>query len=159
MAYSFLVVGGKSLHSMVLVSAIQQCNSAISACMCVCVSHSVMSNSLRPPWTAARQVPPSMGFSGKEYWSGSPFPSPGDIQDPGIESASPVSPALQVDSLPAEPSRKPNLLFLQTEPKNRKKEKMPSYCVETTLIFLGRPFSRRHLLKNLFEKRGFGWKG
>ena len=40
-----------------------------------------------------------MGFSRQEYWSGLPFPSPGDLPNP----ASPVSPALQVDSLPAEP--------------------------------------------------------
>ena len=44
------------------------------------------------PWTLAHQAPPSMGFSGQEYWSGLPFPSPGDLPDPGIE---PRSPALQ----------------------------------------------------------------
>ena len=37
------------------------------------------------PWTAAYQVPPSMGFSRQENWSGLPFPSPGDLPDPGIE--------------------------------------------------------------------------
>ena len=36
------------------------------------------------PWTVAYQVPPSMGFSRQEYWSGSPFPYPGDLPDPGI---------------------------------------------------------------------------
>ena len=51
------------------------------------------------PWTVARQVPLSMGFSRQEYWSGLPFPSPGDCPDPGIE---PRSPALQADSLPTE---------------------------------------------------------
>ena len=40
------------------------------------------------PWTAARQAPPSMGFPRQEYWSGLPFPSPGDLPDPGIELAS-----------------------------------------------------------------------
>ena len=45
------------------------------------------------PWTAAYQVPPSMGFSRQEYWSGLPFPSPGDLPDPGIE---PMSPTCQV---------------------------------------------------------------
>ena len=45
-----------------------------------------------------------MGFSGKEYWSGLPFPSPGDLPDPGIETG---SPALQSDSLPPEPPAKP----------------------------------------------------
>ena len=73
-----------------------------------------------------------MGFFRQEYWSGLPFPSPGDLLDPGIEPAYPVSPALQVDYLPAEPSRKPSPLVLQTTPKNRKKGKMPSYFFETT---------------------------
>ena len=41
------------------------------------------------PWTVAYQVPLSMGFSKQEYWSGLPFPSPGDLPDPGIEPASP----------------------------------------------------------------------
>ena len=48
------------------------------------------------PWTAAHQAPPSMRFSRQEYWSGLPFPSPGDLPDPGIE---PRSPTLQVDAL------------------------------------------------------------
>ena len=51
-------------------------------------------------WTAAHQAPLSMGFSRQEYWSGLPFPSPGDLPDPGIK---PESPVLQADSLPAEP--------------------------------------------------------
>ena len=42
------------------------------------------------PWTAAYQAPPSMGFSRQEYWSGVPFPSPGDLPDPGIEPRSPA---------------------------------------------------------------------
>jgi len=41
------------------------------------------------PWTVAYQVPPSMGFSGQEYWSGLPFPSPGDLPHPRIEPGSP----------------------------------------------------------------------
>ena len=45
-----------------------------------------------------------MGFSRQEYWSGLPFPSPGDLPNPGIK---PRSPALQADSLPAEPPGKP----------------------------------------------------
>ena len=55
------------------------------------------------PWTVARQAPLSMRFSRQEYWSGLPFPSPGDLSDPGIE---PWSPALQADSLPSEPPGK-----------------------------------------------------
>ena len=49
----------------------------------------------------------SMGFFRQEYWSGLPSPSPGDLPDPGIEPMFPVSPALQVDSLPAEILGKP----------------------------------------------------
>ena len=41
------------------------------------------------PWTVAYQAPPSMGFSRQEYWSGLPFPSPGDLTDPGIKPSSP----------------------------------------------------------------------
>ena len=55
------------------------------------------------PWTIAYQAPPSMGFSRQEYWSGLPFPSPGDLPHPGIE---PGSPALQADALPSEPPGK-----------------------------------------------------
>ena len=56
------------------------------------------------PWTVARQAPLSMGFSRQEYWSGLPFPSPGDLPNPGIE---PGSPALQADALSSEPPGKP----------------------------------------------------
>ena len=56
------------------------------------------------PWTVAYQALPSMGFSRQECWSGLPFPSPGDLPDPGIE---PGSPTLQAESLPAEPQGKP----------------------------------------------------
>ena len=45
-------------------------------------------------WTVARQAPLSMGFSRQEYWSGLPFPPPGDLPDPGMEPTSPVSPVL-----------------------------------------------------------------
>ena len=52
------------------------------------------------PWTVAHQAPPSMGFSRQGYWSGLPFPSPGDLPNPGIK---PRSPALQADALLSEP--------------------------------------------------------
>ena len=55
------------------------------------------------PWTVAYQAPPFMEFSRQEYWSGLPFPSPGDLPEPGIE---PGSPALQADALPSEPPGK-----------------------------------------------------
>ena len=60
-------------------------------------------------WNVACQAPLSMGFLRQEYWSGL-FPPPGDLPNPGIEPESPVSPALQVDSLPTEPSGKLLLL-------------------------------------------------
>ena len=55
------------------------------------------------PCTVAYQAPLSMGFSRQECWSGLPFPSPGDLPDPGIE---PGSPTLQADALPSEPPGK-----------------------------------------------------
>ena len=47
-----------------------------------------------PPWTIAHQAPLSMGFPRQEYWSGLPFPPPGDLPDSGTEPVSPASPAL-----------------------------------------------------------------
>ena len=55
---------------------------------------------LATPWTVAYQAPPSMEFSRQEYWSGLPFPSPGDLHNPGIE---PGFPTLQADALPSGP--------------------------------------------------------
>ena len=63
------------------------------------------------PWTIAYQAPPSVGFSRQEYWSGLPFPSPGDLPNTGIE---PGSPALQADALPSEPPGKPLLVYKNT---------------------------------------------
>ena len=56
--------------------------------MCAC---SIVSDSLGIPWTVACQAPLSMGFSRQEHWSGLPFPTPGDLPDPGIEPGSPAS--------------------------------------------------------------------
>ena len=56
-------------------------------------------------WTVAHQAPLSIGFFRQEYWSGLPFPSPGDLPDPGIE---PRSSALQADSLLTELPGKPD---------------------------------------------------
>ena len=61
-------------------------------------------------WRIAHQAPLSMGFSRQEYWSGLPFPSPGDLPDPGIE---PRSPTLQADALTSEP---PGKLELKSSP-------------------------------------------
>ena len=56
------------------------------------------------PWTIAHHSPLSIEFSREEYWSGLPFPSPGDLPPPGIK---PGSPTLQPDSLLSEPPGKP----------------------------------------------------
>ena len=65
-------------------------------------SYEVVSNSCDSV-DVAHQAPLSMEFPRREYWSGLPFSSPGDLPDPGIE---PRSPALQADSLMTEPTRK-----------------------------------------------------
>ena len=57
------------------------------------------------PWTVACQAPLSIGFSRQEYWSGLPFPSPGNLLDPGIE---PRSPALEADSFTVWVTREPH---------------------------------------------------
>ena len=58
------------------------------------------------PWTVARQAPLSMGFSTQKYWSGLPFPPPGNLPNPEIEPASPVSLALAGGFFTAEPPGK-----------------------------------------------------
>ena len=65
------------------------------------------------PWTVTYQDPLSMGFSRQEYWSGLPFPSPGDRADPGLE---PRSLALWADALPSEPPGHNQLLTLFPAP-------------------------------------------
>ena len=60
------------------------------------------------PWMVAYQAPRSMGFFRQEYWSGLPFPSPGDLPNPGIE---PGSPVLQTDALLSEPLGKPKAIL------------------------------------------------
>ena len=83
-------------------------------------------------WTVAYQAPLSMGFSRQEHWSGLPFPSPGDLHDPGIE---PGSPALQADALTSEPpgkvlkkvkSRKIHVLSFELDIKTTLKRCTPS---------------------------------
>jgi len=59
------------------------------------------------PWTVTLQAPLSMEFFRQEYWSGLPFPSPGDLHDPGIEPESPASPSLAVGFFTTELPRKP----------------------------------------------------
>ena len=73
------------------------------------------------PWTVAHQDAQSMEFSRQEYWSGMPFPSPGDLPNPGIE---PWSPALQADALLSEPPGKPKDVEGQEQKPGEKKVKM-----------------------------------
>ena len=73
--------------------------------VCVCVK-SLSRVRLCYPFTIARQVLLSMGFSRQEYWSGLSFPSPGGLPYSGIE---PRSLASKVDSLPSEPPGKPRV--------------------------------------------------
>ena len=75
--------------------------------MCVCL---VVSSSATP-WTVAFQASLSMGFSRLEHWSGLPFPSSGDLPDPGIK---PSSPALQVGSLLSEPPGKARITLCKS---------------------------------------------
>ena len=81
-------------------------------CVCVCVCLCVCSLSgtwlFTTPWTVARQAPLSLGFPRQEYWSGLPFPSPGDLPNSGIK---PASPALAGNSSPLGPPGKPVMLL------------------------------------------------
>ena len=97
------------------------------------------------PWTVAYQAPPSMGFSRQEYWSGLPFPSPGDLPDPGIESG---CPALQANALTSEPPSlqisvsqavflgRHKLLKLTQEKVEKLKKKKRSYTKGTLTVVL-----------------------
>ena len=71
---------------------------AFSLLSCVTISHSFESSSVTP-WITAHQAPLSMGFLRQQYWSGLPFPCPGDLANSGTE---PCSPAMHKDSLPFE---------------------------------------------------------
>ena len=83
------------------------------------------------PWTVAYQASLSMGFSRQEHWSGLPFPSPGDLSDPGIESESPAS---EADALTSEPPGKP-LLTLTYLQKNQAKNHFKCQNIKTKKFF------------------------
>ena len=76
-------------------------------CVCLCAQSYPTLGTL---WTVAGQAPLSVGFSRQEYWSGLPFPSPGDLPDPGIEPESLVSPALAGGFFTSAPPGKPIFL-------------------------------------------------
>ena len=72
------------------------------------------------PWTIVRRASLSMGFARQEYWSGLPFPSPGDLPDPGIELMSPI---LAGGFFTTEPPGKPLGYYAQWEKKKSQKDK------------------------------------
>ena len=73
--------------------------------MCVCAQSLSCVQLFETPWSIAHKAPLSIEFSRQEHWSGSLFPTPEDLPDPGIE---PVSLALQEDSLSSELPGKPS---------------------------------------------------
>ena len=95
--------------------------------MCQLLSHVQL---CATPWTVARQAPVSMEFSRQEQWSVLPFPSPGDLPDPGIE---PGSPAWQADFLASEPPGKPLCLLLipQNSIVSLSSNKSSTACINT----------------------------
>ena len=96
---------------MIMVSYSTECflRSRLCSSHFACVQCSVTSNSFLTPWTVAHQAPLSMGFPRKEYWSGLPFPSPGDIPDPEIE---PTSTALVGRFFTTEPIGKSSPFYI-----------------------------------------------
>ena len=77
----------------------------VYVCDCVLVAQSCLTFTI--PWTISHQAPLSIEFSRQEYWSGLPFPSPGDLPNPGMEPPSLVSSALAGRFFTTEPFRKP----------------------------------------------------
>ena len=76
--------------------------------MCVCEYALSQVQLFETPWTVAHQVLLPMEFSRQAYWSGLPFPTPGDLPDPGIEPTSPVSSALAGGFFTTVPPGKPS---------------------------------------------------
>ena len=88
---------------------LRKCKTHINTCISVLLAQSLLScvRLFVTPWTVAQQAPLSAGFPRQEYWSGLPFPSPGDLSDPGIEPKSLEAPALAGGFSTTVPSRKP----------------------------------------------------
>ena len=85
-------------------SDLQKIKASLSSCSCSLVTKSCLT--LELSWIVAHQTPLSMGFTRQEYWSGLPFPSPGDLPDPGNECPSPV---VAGRFFTTEPPRRPNI--------------------------------------------------
>ena len=86
--------------------------SVCSLCTCTCAQSLQSCPTLYNSMDCTCQVPVSMVFSKQDYWSGMLFPSPRDLPDPRIKSIFSASPALQADSLPIQPPRKPLYYYL-----------------------------------------------
>ena len=115
------------------------------SCVCVCVCVFTQSClTLCDPQTVACQPPLSMEFSRREYWSGLPFPSPGDLPNPGVE---PGSPALQVDTLPSKPSGKPKEA-LQNSKRNSITTTIPNLPTLIIIFRLNFIFNFVYLIQN-----------
>ena len=78
-------------------------------CVCMCVSVLSRVRPFATPWTTVHQAPLSMKLYRQQYWSGLPFPSAGDLPNPGIKPASPVSIALGGGFFTTTPPGKPNM--------------------------------------------------
>ena len=88
----------RNFTRLALLGPVPSCLSELHTCV---LSHSVVSDCVPPHGLyVAHQAPLSMEFSRQEYWNGLPFPTSGDHPNSGIKLSSPVSPTLQVDSLP-----------------------------------------------------------
>ena len=98
-----------------------------------------MSNSFAIPWTVACQAPLSMEFPRQEYWSGLPFPSPGDLPNPGIK---PVSPELTDGFFPTEPPEKPKEVYMSLFNQHINTDLQPQ---ESTLNGLHTLLTRGHI--------------
>ena len=96
-------------------------------------SHSVVSDSSAIPWTVAHQAPLSIGFSRQEYWYGLPFPSPGDLPDPWIESVSLTFPELAGGFFTTKSPGKP--LNNSTSNLNPKSRDLSSFSWTTSTVF------------------------
>ena len=94
------------------ITSLKELNSKLILFSSVHFSRSVVSDSLWPPWIGAYQAPLSMEFFRQEYWGGLPFPSPGDLPDPGFKPESFASPALVGSFFTTEPPGKPDNTYI-----------------------------------------------
>ena len=98
-----------SITSIIVLSLVAVVAAVVAMCMhySVGLSRAQSCRLFVIPWTVARQDPLTMGFLRQEYWSGLPFPPPGNLPNPGTESTSPVSPALADGFFTTVPPGKP----------------------------------------------------